>query len=56
MPISFGVLYLVHFFHTHLEADFDGIAIATRTMRIESRTMIDHTTAEARSGVTAIVV
>ena len=24
------------FFHTYLEADFDGIAIATHTMRIES--------------------
>ena len=44
------------FFYTHLEADFDEMAIATRTMRIESQTMIDHTAAEARSGVTAIVV
>ena len=47
---------ILYIFSYNLEADFDGMAIAIHTMRIESQTMIDHTAAEARSGVTAIVV
>ena len=60
VPIAFGVavsVYLNVFFHTHLEADFDGMLfIETNTMRIESYTMVDYITAETKSDITAIAV
>ncbi len=39
LPIPFGVL-LSSLFHTHLEADFDGMLSVTHAMRIEWHTMV----------------
>ncbi len=46
----------MHNISSYLDADFDGIDIPTRPMRIGECTMIEYSGAEMKSGVIAFVV
>ena len=55
IPICFGVLYLVQFCHTHLDADFDGVPMPTRPTRILSCTIHVYIISETNIVVLAII-
>ena len=51
-------LFSLFFVYTssYLDANFDGMDIPTRLMRIGERTIIKYTTAETKSGAIAIAI
>ena len=46
---------MMHFFHIHLEAGFDGMDIPTLPKRIGERVGIEYSTAAAKSDETAVL-